>query len=175
MHDSSLIWTKFGERRTRDCIPEWRFEGRGTFFKTMRLATWNSGAPVRDVAFMNMHGELSIGNWNEWGLSTTSNYYGSQKCMSRMFIRKIFFRVSFNTFTQGFWFCIYKDEKLLEKLFELEPGISDYLFVSSNLRIGLAFDSSYAWALLTTDGATAASGTMSGSITAQIDMGAGDP
>jgi len=170
------VWKKFGERRNRECTPQFRFEGKGIFFSIIDESSWKSG---NSLAYVQLHGSDSgtetLDLW-EGDISP----YRHTKCLSNMFINVVQIRIVENSIDEELELGIYRDEVLLKKIFTIAKNTTGPFFSSTFPipQIPLVFDSDYAWGFQTTSGnvpTDSGSVTMSATMTCLVQMGAGDP
>jgi len=169
-------WKKFGSRRTRECTPEFRFEGKGFFFKTLDKSVWLT---TKSVAFIQLHGEHHV--LDDWDVAVGN--YRHTKCLSTMFLEFIQIRLTQNSLGHALEFGLYENKKRIKKIHTFEADTFGPFFTSppnpTLAPIRLAFDRDYAWGFQTEDhtGPTFNDGnvTLSCTISCLVQMGAGDP
>lgn len=166
------VWRKHGERRNRECVAQWRFEGRYILPTNIYTTLWR--AFNSDIAFRQIYHDSS--NWNTWDIGGSTRSHS--RCLSTMVIRRVRGRIHENTMPHPFNFSIYRDRDFpVMHIRHIPQGWvgSFELFVEQPL----AFDSEYALALKTTDGSIPADDQnneqMTMELTFDIDLGAGDP
>ncbi len=176
MHDSSLIWRKHGDIFAHECIPLWRFEGRGMMQCIMPFNSF--WATTKNRAFMAIESEPSIRNvfmnWDE----VSSRQDGHSKCLSGGTLRRIQVLITQNSMPHNLNFALFKDEfRELAQYFTLEA--SSGLHVEEiNLFEPLVFDHRYGYGWTTDDGTIPdfenSAQTIQGWITTDIAFGGGD-
>jgi len=164
------VWKKFGDQRARECIPQWRFEGKGLFTQFFIKQRWASNTLQ---LFKKINGgSTGLHGWLQDGEVPFA------RCTSTMTLIKVNLVAIENTFDSPFEIALWRDEFTeVRKLFEL--GIGEGGNREINVRETLAFDSDYALSFRITNGIVppinSPSHIFSGIISMRMDMGAGDP
>ena len=170
------VLKKFGEKLPRECIPKWRFEGKGMFSKVSRqkqTAQWL--AQNKSVAYINIHHNFEE-SLDDWGT------YNHTKCLSTMFLQRVSLEIHENNQNKDFEFGLYKNEVRIRKLFTFDANTTPTWFSVDDfvdLSMKLDFDQEYAWGFQTVDGSfptfNDTTVRLSYTINCLVVLGAGDP
>jgi len=164
-----VVWKKFGERRTRECTPVWRFEGKALFTQFMGAAQWNEN---KDQLFIKISGGQNnvLKDWE-----TGPTLQAHTRCMSTMFMVNVNLQVLVNTLGSPIEISLWRDEFNFERsLFILASNETG--FFDTNVREPLAFDSDYAYSFKTTDGSIPLQDSahkFAGILTCRMNLGGG--
>jgi len=179
MHDSSPIWRKHGDIFAHECVPEWRFEGRGIHFNYIPDGSrWFS---LTNTGFMAIEQDAknNFAAFVDWDSTDTgAREDGHAKCLSGGTIRHVEVFITSNTMPHDLRFSLWKDKFKEEQQFFVLEASSGLHVESLNVFIPLIFDHRYGYGFTTESGDiplfSNPGQTMTGCISTEIFWGGGD-